>query len=646
MTKSPSTKKQKTIPLPPEGWDRCHAFMERKARFCRQQILPSLVGTDHSYCGNHIHLIPDPLFQPLKNGCRSEDGGGSGDAGTVQLELRRKTRRIPCPVDPTHTVMEDCVAQHILKCPKTIAEQKQAQAHYYRRDCNCGGYSSATLGDRKTASSPDTPHDLQWAQRVALRALSAHQHIFDSRVIGAPMEDGGNIATENVVAVRELTRLDVCNAILQLDLSGPELEAGIDKAVSMYRIKSGGERHLHQQASIVGHLRRIGVLDSFVRLTSASLAADNNANEINASPNVPSHCETSVDDMTSVDRNEHLPKSSSKIILELGAGRGMTGLLVAGVSAASTAVMAGSSQCSTRLIMVERSASRSRAEKCLRKAKKFGDAYAAPSDTLKNDSTAYPLLLSLVQWDRIHCDLAHVDMKAVLARHGLTAPNQQGERESSPQEIVVVAKHLCGVGTDLALKSLESIRDKVTACVMTTCCHGVCSWKDYVGRDFLVAVMVEHDGLGQDKLSSFSDIEFELLRQWSSGTVKHIVDTDLDRSKERGSESIEGDADLQEHDNEHGTGYGYLRETDPGGSCQALPSIAEVVDSLRLRCGVQGLGRASQRLIDYGRREYLRRVIFQEASSPSPSPPVHSELLHYVPETVTPQNAALIAYRR
>ncbi len=49
------------------------------------------------------------------------------------------------------------------------------------------------------------------------------------------------------------------------------------------------------------------------------------------------------------------------------------------------------------------------------------------------------------------------------------------------------AKHLCGSGTDLALKSLQTIpTGNIDGCVMATCCHGLCEWSDYTGRDCLL----------------------------------------------------------------------------------------------------------------------------------------------------------------
>jgi tRNA:m4X modification enzyme len=62
-------------------------------------------------------------------------------------------------------------------------------------------------------------------------------------------------------------------------------------------------------------------------------------------------------------------------------------------------------------------------------------------------------------------------------------------------------------------------------------------------------------------------------------------------------------------------------------------NIFALSKELGLACGGKGLGRACQRLIDYGRCEYLRGRGFTV------------KLCHYVPRVVTPQNALIVASR-
>ena len=170
--------------------------------------------------------------------------------------------------------------------------------------------------------------------------------------------------------------------------------------------------------------------------------------------------------------------------------------------------------------------------------------------------------------------------------------------------------------TDLALKSMEHVKDRVSTCILATCCHGVCNWDDYVGREYLCAVM-DSDATGQ--AISFGSAEFNTLRRWSEGTV-HVSKVDEDTT---------GRAALDDFD------HPVKRRKEDTADARTT-TISDIVDSLNLQCGPQGLGRACQRLIDYGRLCYVRKILFSDGSNPG-------ELLYYVPDSVTPQNAALVA---
>jgi tRNA:m4X modification enzyme len=441
---------------------------------------------------------------------------------------KRRRRRVPCPVDSTHTVLEDQVEKHVKVCPKTKELQLQREQSFFREDCNSGGFGSM-MGKKDGESQQQQGSSMERAKRVAAAVLRAHQRLF---------------AGEKVVDVMKITLEDICAALPLKDLSQPELDAGLPAAVELHRIKSGGPKHLRQQASLVGHLRRTMTRDS-------SAANDR------------------------------------QCIVEMGAGRGMTGLVAAGAVAA-----AGSRP--TELVMVERGASRSRADKILRKAagRTAGGSY---------------LRLESVAWRRIHCDVRHVDLPTALQR-----------QEETNRTVAVLAKHLCGAGTDLALKSVLPVRDRVSSVVMATCCHGVCSWQDYVGRDYLREAMQE---------VSFGQDEFDLLRMWSGGT---ILDQRCCNRHKKDNQSLSTEENESPPEEEH-------RKLPAVNSDTKVPSCPKVVKALQLACDPQGLGRACQRLIDFGRLQYLQKQLFPEG---------HVELLHYVPESVTPQNAVLIAHRR
>ena len=76
---------------------------------------------------------------------------------------------------------------------------------------------------------------------------------------------------------------------------------------------------------------------------------------------------------------------------------------------------------------------------------------------------------------------------------------------------------------------------------------------------------------------------------------------------------------------------------------QTCANIFTVVKELGLSCGGNGLGHACQRIIDYGRCEFMRNTLFSSADS---DVKFDVRLLHYVPRNVTPQNALLIAFKK
>jgi len=367
------------------------------------------------------------------------------------------------------------------------------------------------------------------------------------------------------------------------DLSQAELDAGIQNSFLSHRIKSGGNQHTIQIASLIGHLRQMGFFGEKDSAAEHSKPGKDEDDTCNASS---------------------LPKEEKPlVIMEMGAGRGIFGLTAAGVASASGL--------DTHFFMVDRAGSRSKAEGAFR-------------SLTKNTDRSY-LKLDDVNWCRLCCDVSHVNLPAVLI----------DDAKYKKAKILVIAKHLCGAGTDLALKSLVPIRHRIDACLIATCCHGICSWQHYVGRDILRVVM--EGKLNDDKdgsIPSFGPEEFDLLRRWSSATVAtRVGKSEMSRSNGEGGSGTS----IDEH-----TRTRPESEVDNGAENKSGTNISAVVRELGLSCGIQGLGRACQRLIDHGRSEFIRRSIFQDNNGGT----VINNLSQYVDPEVTPQNAILWAYRK
>jgi tRNA:m4X modification enzyme len=653
------------MPIPPPDYDRCHVYLPAKRRFCRQApvvevrvlVSPPLARGDPAtktpaekdaveapdpndggyriarYCGNHR---PTLVHAVGGTGAADNDNDEYGDNKDIsehdvtspQSQKKRRRNRVPCPLDPTHTVWEDQVDKHIKKCPKLLKQASRQAMECYRLDHNRGGFGeyrfvagcSYATSDDKGGSAATIPNNCgaDWAVALARRVMRAYH--------SASAREGG---------------------IRLADLATPSLVEELQRGADYYRIKTGGPKHLHQHASLIGHLRRV-VTDAF----SDEAEVPTTTNEKDPS--------ATADDRVGTDNHTTdsapFPSSPGVTVLEMGAGRGITGLLVAGVMNGAAQRTSGSDATTSpfafkssvvNLVLVDRGNARGKADTVLRRATTID-----PSPHLD---------LRLHSWRRITCDLDHLHVPTLLDccsdRHDdskdktkdLSHPSSSHDDKKTeetvvphihsdrahprPPHVVVVAKHLCGSGTDVALKSLVDVRGRIRACAFATCCHGLCTWDDYVGRNFLGRVIMTHNDEqeAQATVPSFGKQEFDLLARWSAGTVSCGSLAQVTVANGRA-------CDEEESPIEHSSGFRNVDSDDPF-------NVTKIAASIRVEPAK--LGRACQRLIDVGRREFMQSHIFTtDAEPPAASSSMSTvELVHYVPPEVTPQNALLLGWR-
>lgn len=574
-------------PSIPSNWDRCFFYVERKGRFCH--VRPA---EGRRYCGNHM--------QHERHDNHDDVGVDDAVASVVAAAATIKTaeRRVDCPLRHT-SVYKTNFDKHLRICPITKKRKIQENQTYFESNVNAGGSGWLLVCEdvhKKDETVLADQESAEWAQRIARRVLETHQSIFGPLSLSTTK-------TKNPVAlpvvVETITLSDIHNAIPLRDLSGAELKAGMERGLETHHIKTGGARHIPQLASLVGHLREMQVLpDHYV------VENDND--------DTPSSTTTTTKKKT---------RPAPLILLEMGAGRGMFGLTAAGVACACD------NHRKVNLVMVERTGTRAKAEKHLRNK--------IPPEA----DTSY-MKIDAIQWCRVNCDMAHVNLPTVLhelhTKNGMAQDTNFSQHDKKKEIVVVIAKHLCGTGTDLALKSMASIRNDVDACLLATCCHGVCDWQHYVGRDYLRKVMLkdteqESSNYNDNEkaetnhdLKKFGREEFELMSRWCGASVARTH-----------KESDDGDKPSSVADKEHQRAC-----TSPEEPSHSPCNISVVVKALNLSCGIQGLGRACQRLIDYGRYQYLRKDIFGDKNG------AVVDLNHYTPPEISPQNAILRAFCR
>ncbi|KAM4640781.1 tRNA:m(4)X modification enzyme TRM13 homolog [Discoglossus pictus] len=206
-------------------------------------------------------------------------------------------------------------------------------------------------------------------------------------------------------------------------------------------------------------------------------------------------------------------------------------------------------------------------------------------------------------FERLHIDIQHLCLGRVPSLIQKQLP------------VVGIGKHLCGAGTDLALRCLtrgsspadiepqckrsrgDSVGEvpvdhgaaqhpPVVGIVIALCCHHRCDWNHYVGRD-----LFQRLGIGQREFSLF-----QRMSSWATcgvrrpSTKQELPAQELHR-QERQSPQEEQEG-TEEHDLDH-RGTDYLAEPVPG-----ILTVAER----------EHLGRLCKLLIDHGRVDYLRRM--------------------------------------
>jgi tRNA:m4X modification enzyme len=157
-----------------------------------------------------------------------------------------------------------------------------------------------------------------------------------------------------------------------------------------------------------------------------------------------------------------------------------------------------------------------------------------------------------------------------------------------------------------------------------------------------------------DVLADFGPFEFELMRRWSSGTVIAATSSECSHDSSSNDAITDGvvestDNNMEKMENNTNQDEQQQQQQQHGNVVVAMDdddakdpmNVSYICASLGLSCGPQGLGRACQRLLDQGRCDYLRRVLFCDTDHET----CQIEMFHYVPCTVTPQNAVLLAYR-
>ena len=369
---------------------RCAFFMKQKNRYCSMRP-----GEGKRFCGVH------------------EAEGAATDGNTAPAASRP---RMPCPIDPSHTVFADQVAHHVKVC--TGAKQKAAslQQPYYSAGLNGGA-----VDDLATSSESGAP------------ALSRDDAVAFYKQVEA-------LYATHIGSIREMhLKADECD--------------GLMKAASTAGAEHATYRHLVQQASILGNMERVGILQP---------ASD---------------------------------ESTPPVFIEFGAGRGMLSLAIREAVPLAP------------VLLVERGSVRNKADNQLRKQERTaGAAFERLRVDIRDfDMCRAPILAQTatgsgcdsgsarcVAVSKHLCGVAtdltlRCLLNATRCSDGDVAASSAGEDTQEGASLC----HPCGplaVAERAAYNARSgpaaAARVRVDGVAIALCCHHCMNWDDFVGRQF------------------------------------------------------------------------------------------------------------------------------------------------------------------
>jgi tRNA:m4X modification enzyme len=382
----------------------CMFWMDRKRRFCGLNRTP---GT--KFCGVHMPEASHELMQSKRQ----------------RQKTAERRERIPCPHDPNHTIYACNLRKHEKSCPAVRLLKKMRAQVFFCEACN-SGTSSGTASS--TVSSELQP--------AALGRLIEDAFVRAAQKLDLPREFLDNERQGTCAALSTDAPAPAAAVGAAAEPLAEELAALRPASTASLFADVKQQKHQIQQASIIGHLQKKGVLP-----TSAASAAE--------------ACPT--------------------VFVEFGAGRGM-------LSSAIDVALPGAN-----VLLVERDGVRNKADRSLRyrvgttegaSAAEGATASSSSSGGSSTGASASASTCNAPLFHRVRIDIRHLklDRVPVLSADGLGA---------ALRPVAGVGKHLCGVATDLTLRCLDDYSGPLTGFAVAQCCHHLCTFDDYCGREWL-----------------------------------------------------------------------------------------------------------------------------------------------------------------
>lgn len=438
-------------------------------------------------------------------------------------------KRIPCPKDPSHSIYEHNLKSHLKVCNVTAIRNNFEKEGIYCENCNSGPDLKVNVSEGSSDINPDM-------------LLTKIRHCYLTHVYTSPLVDNLNEfglhkdldSCEQVYNQMAKEKEEVCHRVLE-DLTGTQ-------------VATTRTRHADQDIAVLKYMMHHNLIDHQLNNMEEYVYAEYGAGRGYLGYAIHLYYQLYIKDQLSKSDSDSTCKLKDLISV-----RNDTDISL--------------SVFPPKLLLVERSGVRRKAEN--RSAASLTIPFDGKSLTIANNSARYRL-------DIRHCYLPILS-KSICEGGNNTSTN------TKPKKIIIAAKHLCGVATDMSIRSLYTLKeynqnlttDPVAipyGVSIATCCHHACNWTDYLGREWL-------DSLG------FTAAEFSVMKSWSGWATLTPV---LSHSRKGGDLGTKDAVDEMEH--------------SPASTSNLRPSNISRVEMIRI-------GQQIKCIIDHGRAYYMKHVL-------------------------------------
>ncbi|XVE77501.1 hypothetical protein DITRI_Ditri13aG0067800 [Diplodiscus trichospermus] len=186
--------------------NRCKFWLPKKSRFCANAAL-----SNSSFCGNHTPRADDQW--------------------------------IPCPIDPSHSVLQENLEGHLKRCPLLKQLKSLNTQPFYQKGVNTGKEGEQEELETLIPTSESFDNVTSEMKRNAVYSLNITE-FFD--------------LIKKIESVHDQICKDIKDSYKIPEACGIWIKREIDRKLPFQ------EKHVTQQASILGNLEEFGVLESSV----------------------------------------------------------------------------------------------------------------------------------------------------------------------------------------------------------------------------------------------------------------------------------------------------------------------------------------------------------------------------------------------